>query len=272
MDNKKSNTSLIIIIILILCLIVASGYILYDKVLKPEQSKNQIEDNNEKESKEEVSVENLEITDQQVTSLYEKISHASGYYCGVDDYFTDKKVESKDISNNLAFNIALMSLYEKGLKISGANGDTNTGDDITKEQMDTEIDSIFGKDYVFTHALYSRCPYYAYDETAEKYIFGGSGCGGTCGPVKNIKKIVRAEKTAQNIYIYVRVVFVGKESSAKPVYYQDYNKTIKLDNLEKDNEGIAKDNDSNASKGSLYKLTFTSENQNMVFTSSELIK
>ena len=102
-----------------------------------------------------------------------------------------------------------------------------------------------------------------------------SACGGTCGP-RDYVKIVKATKTDSKIELNIRVLFRGDEEFKNaggysyPKYYKDSKKTIEVD-LTRDYENIPLETSENYQKGSLYKMIFTNEDGNYVFTSSELV-
>ena len=263
MENKNNNsggaliTRLIKSIIVIIVMGVFFGLFLYEP-------RREIKDKN-KENDEEIiktDVEILEVVDDEVVKLYETISYASSYYCGVNIYYTNDKVTSKNIDNKLAFNMALNAMIDDGE--NSVDNPTN----IKAEDMDKKIDSILGKDYEYTHGDYSVCPAYPYNEETKEYEFKGAECGGTCGP-GIVKKIVKAERLGDNLDIYVRVLFDKYDD--KLSYYSDYDRT-KLIDLNRDYYSSPIINDEDYFKGSLYKLRFEKENNNMIFVSSELVK
>lgn len=255
---KKGVGLLIIIGALLIVVMGLGGYILYDKFGETKETENTEE---KKEEKKEEKVENLEVTSKEVTDLFDSITHGVTEYCGVDNYFVDKKVTINDIENGLASSIVLYNLYQSGVKYG-------EGTTITKKQVEDTIIKLFGKNYKYTYGNIRNCPSYTYDAEKEVFTAGPSGCGGTCGP-HNMKKVVKATKSDSKIELYVRMLFIGEYTNDQQIkYYSDYKKT-KEANLEKDKDGIPYETDANYQKGSLYKMTFTKEDNNYVFTSSE---
>lgn len=265
MENNEQNNNmtnkgvgfLIIVVALLVVIIGLGGYVLYDKILS-EDSKISTEEKVKKEEKKEEKEVALDVTSKEVTDLFNSITSGWNKYCGVDNYFADKKVTVDDIDNDLASSIMLYNLIESGVK--HAEGST-----FTKKQVEDIIVKLFGKKYKYTYKTINSCPSFTYDEAKELYTAGPSGCGGICGP-HNMKKVVKATKTDSKIELYVRVLFVGSGENIK--YYNDY-KTTKEVSVETNENGFALENDANYQKGSLYKMTFTKEDNNYVFTSSE---
>ncbi|MBP3841871.1 MAG: hypothetical protein IK997_07125 [Bacilli bacterium] len=267
--QKRKGTGVIIVILLIVILGLC-GYIAYDKFLnntKDDTTEEKETKNNEKKETTKKE-ENLEVTNKEVTDLFDSITNANTRYCGVSELFTDKKITVNDIDNDLASDIALYNLRTSGVSFK-------EGSTITKKQLDDTITKLFGKNYKYTHGNIRNCPSFTYDESKEIYTVGMSACGGTCGP-RDYVKIVKATKTDSKIELNIRVLFRGDEEFKNaggysyPKYYKDSKKTIEVD-LTRDYENIPLETSENYQKGSLYKMIFTNEDGNYVFTSSELV-
>lgn len=273
MEEKKKNTgTTFLIVLLVLALIGTSGYIVYDKfIAKEEKQESQVtkkDDEDEDKDKSEIKV--LEVTDSEVQDVFKKISNGLSTYCGVDDYYKNVKVTSNDITNDLAFNIAVLQIYNDKVAQGIKNPFSAVGDAFTATEVETKIASTFGKDYKFTHKTYELCPTFSYDVANNKYvILAMPGCGGTCGP-SNLKRVVKAIKSDKTMELYVKVLFFGGVSEVD--YYKDFNKTQKVGGLEIDwNTKLPTNSDANIAKGSLYKLVFEKEDNAYVFASSELV-
>lgn len=271
MEEKKKNAGhTFLIVLLVLALIGTSGYIVYDKFIVKEskQESQVVKKDDEDEEKTDIMV--LEVTDSEVRDVFKKISTGLTAYCGVNDYYKNVKVTSNDISNDLAFNIAVLQIYNDKVAQGIQSPFSAVGDAFTATEVETKIASTFGKDYKFTHKTFELCPTFSYDATNNKYVIPAApGCGGTCGP-SNLKKIVKAIKNDKIMELYVRVLFAGGASETD--YYKDFNKTQKVGGLETNwNTGFATDSDANVAKGSLYKMIFEKEDNAYVFVSSELV-
>lgn len=267
--NKKGSS--VIIIILLIAVLGLGGYIAYDKILgnaKTDDTEEKTNKDEKTDTKKEEKVENLDVTNKEVTTLFKSVTNANGHYCGVSELFKDKKVAANDIDNDLASDIALYNIRMNGKEL-------NEGVTFTKKEMNDTIAKLFGKDYKYTHGDIKNCPSVKYDANTEIYKVQPSACGGTCGP-KNYVKIVKATKTNSKIELSIRVLFVGDTDvtnaagNAYPRYYKDSNKTVEVE-LQRDYDNIPYETDENYQKGSLYKMIFTNEDGNYVFTSSELV-
>lgn len=214
-----------------------------------------------------IDVEFLDVTDPLVQETADKIDHAFNSYCGVWDYFTDGIFTAKDFNDDLVFEIGMYEAYK------GGNKQFKEGTEITKNDLYSALRRVFGMDFADKfdgYKDYNKCPGYKYDSSKEVFTQQPSACGGTCGP-HHQKKIVKAVKSNDSLIIYERVVFINTAGSGIR-YYEAIKQGDEItDKLELDNDGIFVQTDSNYNYGSLYKLTFTKEDGNYVFSSSEYL-
>lgn len=271
MEEKKKNTGVtFLIVLLVLALIGTSGYICYDKFIarKSNQENQTAKEEIEDEDKSGITV--LEVTNSEVLDVFKKISHGLSIYCGVNDYYKNVRVTSSDITNDLAFNIAVLQIYNDKLAQGIERPFSTVGDAFTAQEVETKIAHTFGKNYKFTHKTFELCPTFTYDAANNKYVIPTMpGCGGICGPT-DLKKVVKAIKSDHTMELYVRVLFAGGASETD--YYKDFNKTQKVGGLETNwSTQFPTDSDANVAKGSLYKLIFEKEDSSYVFVSSELV-
>lgn len=263
--NKNKGHGLLIFLLLLIIIALAL-YICYDKGLIGEKDSEIIstvknDDKDESEVKETEKTEVLEVVSNDVKHLFNTLTSGTGQYCGIWNYFSDKKVTTEDISNDLAASIVLNSLYNNGMAIN------RKATVFTKDQMDAEMRKIFGKDYQYTHKDIDICPSYKYDEKEQTYTVGDGQCSGACG-APNKAKIVKALKKNDKIEIYVRVLFSSLNDSVSTVYYKDVNKTQPI-NVEKAGVVDYYISDETYAEGSLYKMTFNLEDGNYIFAYSE---
>lgn len=258
-NNLNNSGSLLVRLIKAFITIIVMGIFFGLFFYEP---RREINNKNEKDSVIKTDVEILEVVDEEVLDLFDTISYAVSYHCGVNIYYTNDRVTAKDIDNKLAFNMALKAMIDDGENF--IDNPTN----IKEEEMDKKIDSILGKDYEYIHGSYSVCPSYPYNEELKEYEFKGAECGGTCGP-GIMKKIVKAVRLGDNLDIYVRVLFDEYENELK--YYSDFDRE-KIVDIRKDYYGSYEFEDEDYYKGSLYKIRFEKEDDNMIFVSSELVK
>ena len=212
-------------------------------------------------------VEFLDVTDSLVQETADKIDHALTKYCGVWEYFTDGTFTADEFDENLVFEMAMVDAYKS------ANKSFGEGTEISKNDFYSAVRRLFGKDFADKYDSYRDhrgCPNFNYDSSKQVFVQQPSACGGTCGPYHQ-KKIVKAIKSDSELIIYERVVFVNNADS-KIRYYEAIKDGDEItDKLELDHDGIFVQTDSNYNLGSLYKLTFTYEDGNYVFSSSEYL-
>ncbi len=264
-NSNKKGCSGIIIFILLIIIVILSLYICYEKGLlgtKEEKNVVTVKQKTKKEktnSKEDWEV--LEVVSNDVTHLFSTLTTGKGIPCGIWDYFTDEEVTSEDISNTLASSIALNSLYNNGIAIDRKNTT------FTSKQLNSEIKKIFGKDYEYENENIDLCPTYEYDSENKIYTVGKEKCINTCN-TPNQAKIVKAYKTSDELIIYVRVLFTNLNEEIPTIFYKDFNKTepLEMENLKTNNYYIS---DDLYEKGALYKMTFTLEDGNYIFVSSQ---
>ena len=129
---------------------------------------------------------------------------------------------------------------------------------------------LIGKNYNYINENIDIIPGYTYDQEQGIYTPGPSGYGGACGPY-NEDRITSVNTEGNNIIFEVRVIFKDITNNTK-TYYKDYERTELLNNLDLDEYGYLLNTTENMEKGSLYKVTFTNEDGNYIFVSSELIE
>lgn len=254
------------IVILIGALILTSCYIVYDKT-KAKEECSEISSNNITEKEKVNNIETLEIDSNEVRTLYHNISGALDSLRAINIYYTDKKVTSQDIDNLTAYKIAMLQVYyDKNINIF------KNIREVSADEIELKVKETFGKDYKFEHKTYTSCPNFTYDVNNKKYVPNNTPCGTEGGP-DNIKRIVKALKKDNNIEIYVRVLFLGDMEENKLVYYEDYNKTKRVEQVnEYYGDTFLESSSLNVAKGSLYKIVFNKEDNNYVFNYSELVK
>ncbi len=263
-----SRASKVIIFILSIALILSLGYIAYDKGFifnDGNKTDNSLKENGKEEETEEKDfITRLEVNDSLVVSLFNKLNMAVDHYCGVDEYYTNSKVSVFGLGNEFVFDVAVFSVENMYGKV-----------DITEEQFNNVVSSIFGSGYKYQHVQYSnKCAPYLYSSNIKAYKYQDStACGGSCGPY-NIKQILGAYKYDDKLVIEVGVLFADVEYVNNETvgfnYYKDYNRTVVVNDYDKDSvSGFAIDNVLNAKKGTLYNMVFNLENDNYVYSYTE---
>lgn len=260
-NGRKEKNSVWKIIILLILMIgcFTSGYFIND-ILKAETNNEKIQDKEETkdeqlEEKESIGT-NYEITDDRFANLIDNLLKGARNYSlceSLEIFVNDKKVETKYISNLVAYHIVeINEFYQKK-------------DSFTLDEMNSAIKKYFDKDYMFNpnNIDYNSqsCPQYNYDNNTKIFNKQQAACGGTCGPTTSYK-LEKAVDTDGILELSIKVVFVST-NEGKDGYYSDYQKTNQIGILFNDNI------DSLYSKDSNYKFTFKLEDGNYVYVSSE---
>ena len=197
----------------------------------------------------------LESSNAEVQALYDRVSYGIGMPCGLSSYyFTSNKVGVNDFSYETLFRIAAYHITRKDYKVN-----------FSIDSVTAYIKKGFGNKIQFKAANYNSTPRYKYNyDTATYEYVNDIGLQKVCTEDKNIVRIVMGTKSKSKFEIYVRVIF-NKDGK----YYKDPSYNVVLNNLVKEN-GKVTDTDVNIRKGTLYKMTFVNENNNYVFSSSEM--
>ena len=260
-ENNKLVTTIVIVLLMRCC--VGGGFL-----LGAVQTVDKLPKVDEKETDEEVADETdeevgelVDISASEVEAIFNNLdtlgTTVNTNRCGVMtfDYYKDHKITVNDISNDTVSYVVLRQLKNSGIEF-------NENVTFTKAQVRDIIIKTFGKNYTYEYKSIDYCPGITYDPSTELYKIGVPACGGACIQ-GDIKKMESYEAKGKKLEIMVRVLFSSKNPEDFK-FFSDYSKTkvadIDMSNLE---------SDSNFAKGSLYKLTFTKEDGNYVFVSSE---
>lgn len=270
-EEKKERTSKVTIWALVIVLILALGYIAYDKgLIFGNSSANTTDvsdkDNNSGNKKDEEENENkdyitkLEVNDNTVVDLFNKMNSVAGHYCGVSEYYTDSKVTAASLGNEFVYELAVSNVEKMYGKV-----------DITEAQFDNVVSSILGSNYKYNHIAYAnKCTRYVYNPNTKVYVYQTNlECGGSCG-IHDLRKVVGAYKDDKTLTIEIGVLFATDNGNNTYSFYKDYKKTQVVTDYEKEN-GVeyAKETIENAKKGTIYNMVFTLENGNYVYSYTE---
>ena len=269
-EEKKERTSKVTIWALVIVLILALGYIAYDKglIFSNPSSNTDISDkednagNKKEEDENKDYITKLEVNDNTVVDLFNKMNNVAGHYCGVPEYYTNSKVTAASLGNEFVYELAVLNVEKMYGKV-----------DITEAQFDNVVSSILGSNYKYNHIAYTnKCTRYVYNPNTKVYIYQTDlECGGACG-IHDLRKVVGAYKDdrAKTLTIEVGVLFANANADNTYSFYKDYKKTQVVTDYEKE-DGVeyAKETIENAKKGTIYNMVFTLENGNYVYNYTE---
>lgn len=267
--SNKNGLLIFFLIVFIFMTLILGGYIVYDKIIRDDSSHDVALEEDEDKEENTVKSESLEVYDPLVLELLDKV--VGRIDCDRSyKFLKDKKFSANSFSNEDIYNLVLENIFDELVE---KRGNTYIYKDFSKKKLDTEVAKIVGGDYKFTHRTYDTCPTWEYDKASETYKAPTySACGCTSGPYHDIMKVTKAVKDLKSVSIYTRVIFVDSNTGSA---YKDFNKSLEITDLEKDNlygESVIDDNSSiNLSKGGLYKIDFALENDGYVFVSAEPI-
>lgn len=272
-EGKKERTSKVTIWALVIVLILALGYIAYDKGLIFSNSSSNADisdkDNNAGNKKDEEEKENkdyitkLEVNDSIVLDSFSKMA---GFSCFVNKYYyTDSKVTSSSFGNEFVYKLASLNVEKMYGKV-----------DITEAQFDNAVSNIFGSNYKYNHIAYTNvCTRYIYNPNTKVYVYQEQpvcdDSSFSCNQDNlDLLEIVGAYKDDKTLNIEIGVLFATDNGNNTYTYYKDYKRTQIVTDYERvGGSNIAKNTIENAKKGTIYNMVFTLENGNYVYSYTE---
>ncbi len=270
--EKKERTSKVTIWALVIVLILALGYIAYDKGLIFSNSSTNTtdvsdKDNNAGNKKDEDEnkdyITKLEVNDSIVLDSFNKMA---GFSCFVNEYYyTDSKVTSSSFGNEFVYKLASLNVEKMYGKV-----------DITEAQFDNAVSNIFGSNYKYNHIAYTNvCTRYIYNPNTKVYVYQEQpvcdDSSFSCNQDNpDLLEIVGAYKDDKTLTIELGVLFATDNGNNTYTYYKDYKRTQIVTDYERvDGSNIAKNTIENAKKGTIYNMVFTLENGNYVYSYTE---
>ena len=270
-EEKKERTSKVTIWALVIVLILALGYIAYDKglIFSNPSSNTDISDkddnagNKKEEDENKDYITKLEVNDSIVLDSFSKMA---GFSCFVNKYYyTDSKVTSSSFGNEFVYKLASLNVEKMYGKV-----------DITEAQFDNAVSNIFGSNYKYNHIAYTNvCTRYIYNPNTKVYVYQKQpvcdDSSFSCNQDNpDLLEIVGAYKDDKTLTIERGVLFATDNGNNTYTYYKDYKRTQIVTDYERvDGSNIAKNTIENAKKGAIYNMVFTLENGNYVYSYTE---
>lgn len=270
-EEKKERTSKVTIWALVIVLILALGYIAYDKglIFSNPSSNTDISDkddnagNKKEEDENKDYITKLEVNDSIVLDSFSKMA---GFSCFVNKYYyTDSKVTSSSFGNEFVYKLASLNVEKMYGKV-----------DITEAQFDNAVSNIFGSNYKYNHIAYTNvCTRYIYNPNTKVYVYQKQpvcdDSSFSCNQDNpDLLEIVGAYKDDKTLTIELGVLFATDNGNNTYTYYKDYKRTQIVTDYERvDGSNIAKNTIENAKKGAIYNMVFTLENGNYVYSYTE---
>ena len=256
-QTKKSPIVLIILVVILMLGCLIGSYYLNGSGELNEGDIKQEEGNGIAEKEESIEVESglVKKLERNITTA------AAPYYGGFYELFTNRKMTSNDIGDEIQGKVIALRLYDK---TNPGNYSNWKGTTYTKAEVGELVKAVFGSNVSFKHKSIGACPVISYDATTETYIVGGSECGGTVGPYHSRHKVVKAVKRGDELILSIRVVFGDGNK-----FYSNYEKTIEV---QEDKDEFNNTTISDFSKGSLYEAVFKLENDNYGLSYVEPVK
>ena len=123
-------SKLTIVLLVILVVLIVAFIALY--FLGKRAQKKKEEDENKD------YITKLEVNDNTVVDLFNKMNNVAGHYCGVSEYYTDSKVTAASLGNEFVYELAVLNVEKMYGKV-----------DITEAQFDNVVSSILGSNYKY---------------------------------------------------------------------------------------------------------------------------
>ena len=251
--KKKSPIGIIILVVVLMIGCLVGGYFLNESGIFNKDKENTQEKDKDKKDEKEPVVTVYDVTDEKVSNLISNLTR--GLSCtALEEFISDKKLVSSDITNMRAYVIASNDFYRE------------KKDTITLDEFNSTIKKYLGEDYNFdpnTLDLQGQyCPFYLYNSDTKEFTKRQDiACGGECGP-STAYKIVKAVDTDGVLILDVKIVFGPKEGDK---YYSDIARTNVIGTFGEDLEGMYE-------KGANYQFTFKLVDDYYAFVSSEPVK
>ena len=210
----------------------------------------------------ETPVEVLDVTDKTVQSTFSKYVTTMANYCRREkEYFTSSQATASTLTDDVVYGIVMNKLI---------NVD-KVGNNVSKRTLSEEIKKMFGSGYNFEEAKVKTYPAFKYVEASDTYVYDKTGTKFT-PTVCDLYKIVKAYKQNDELYIYVRVLFAVNDNGTIK-YYNNYDHSEEITNLDKNSSGHILGNDNNFSKGGLYEMKFRIDTgDNYIFEYSQRVR
>lgn len=151
--KKKNKTGLVILLVILIILFVAeSGFVIYEKILKKDNSDNEISNNIETENQEEDAGENIEnneadlFADEDVKNSYNIVSNLGNETSGYEWNFNEKTtIGYNDLTESERNGMIINYLKSKELVVLNNETDTEITYSIQKTDFDNAIKNVFGE-------------------------------------------------------------------------------------------------------------------------------
>lgn len=195
--KKKSKIWIFFIIIIVLLVILFGGYMVYDKVINNQSNKKEENTTTEKKKEQEMK-EDLNVDSKEVQDLIDgiKVSDISTDLTGY--YYLQDRITRDTLDNQIKLIVGLQKSYNQDESITA----------ISKTQMTTNIQSVFGKDMTYQDENIDAACYGTaanYNSQKQTYELVG-GCGGVFIPYYH-SKVVSATRTEDSIIIDEKAIY-----------------------------------------------------------------
>ena len=259
--NSNHNRYAVEIVCLIIFLILLGGCAgWYGNELFSKSDKTVVKEKNEQDEKQDSQMIVYEGTDEKILSLLTNLYMPFHGCIENHEFIRDKKVVAQDISDSLAYEIAINrgGYYAKKL------------DSIALDDIEATIHKFLGKDYQFNPEAVSKevnyrvaCPGYDYDSSTKSFVKKrewDTDCGGTCD-YAYAYDVIKAVEQNGILQLSLKFLFEGDNNTL----YADYHRTVSVINP----TVSGYERFTPFEKGTKYVFTFKVEDGNYVFVSSE---
>ena len=270
--KKKGKGLIVFLILIIICLL---GYICYDKFFNTNNNTNNNETNNVINNEPIVNtIEEVSIDSNIVTNAKKIINKL---YLTEKDLYGTTKYEISKITNYDLIATALKNVSENKIAYCLID-ESELKETVTYQELNEILNKLIlnktiSKDTIQALTAISSYTYAQFEVNDIGIILDTNGvkligpCGSE-GPLDFIdKKIIKAEKNNDELYIYEKQAF-AKNDITEINYFKDYQKTNKIETISIDN--VTDNNNLNWNSYNTYKYTFKIINNYYYFQSFEL--
>ncbi|MBQ9181450.1 MAG: hypothetical protein IJ134_02325 [Bacilli bacterium] len=266
--KRSKAVPFLVFIIIILIIGLVGMYLYYNGYLDKYIGKASTNNTSEKEEKTTSPTVSYNKDGEFIKSLMDKILYKDYYSHDEFQLYSKDIVKVDDLSDNYKNNLIVLNMRKNTTEVSS----------ISESNLMQSSKNLFGKNIysVFPEKLEILCKTFTHDVSNKMYTkdLNSGGCGGT--GYSYLDYITKVESDDQNIYVYQKVAFQGKDGIYKNVSVKDnsYSTSEILVEYKQNTIEFDFDVEKNLDKMNEYKFSFKYDKENNIyyFESVEKVK